>query len=131
MKKMFARTMGYMLAAVMIPLIVLLIANFGAGNVEAKDVAAPWHEITGDVLTVRLPVDEKITEWMFGVSDEGLLELVTQETVDGMYAASFRNFSSGSGTVVLTLHGLNSNGEVVRTESLTLTTAPDQLSVDK
>ena len=120
MKKMFVRTMGYMLAAVMIPLIVLLIANFSAGNVEVKEAVAPWYEMTGDVLTVRLPVDEQITEWMFGVSDENLLELVTHETVDGMYVASFRNFSGNSGDVVLTLHGLNGSGEVIRTETLTL-----------
>lgn len=133
MKRMFVRTMGYMLAAVLIPLIVLLVANFSARNAAPEAAAAPWYEITGDVLTVRLPVDETVEEWIFGVSDEDLLELVTCEYPEGenLYAASFRNFSGGSGEVVLTLHGLNGNGEVVRTENLALTAAPDRLSVEE
>jgi len=73
---------------------------------SAEDSAVyRWHELNGDVITVRLPAAAD-GEWDFSISDPKLLELITCEFVeaDGEFAASFRNFSEKKGEVVLQLY---------------------------
>ena len=94
-------------------------------EVAAEIAEIPWYEITADeqggsVLTVRLPVYDRITRWEYEISDETLLELLTHETA-GEYVASFRSFSPTPGTLTLTLTANNSSNSPVETRTLHLT----------
>ena len=94
-------------------------------EVAAEIAEIPWYEITADeqggsVLTVRLPVYDRITRWEYEISDETLLELLTHETA-GEYVASFRSFSPTPGTLTLTLTAYNSSNSPTETRTLHLT----------
>ena len=66
--------------------------------------AGTWYEIDegSDVLTVRLPDETPGFTWSAAADPADTLELLTQETADGVFVASFRALNDGEGQ--LTLH---------------------------
>jgi len=100
-------------------------------TVAAEIAEVPWYEITqdeqgGSVLTVRLPVDDRIDRWEYESSDESLLELLTHETTDSEYAASFRSFSPTPGPVTLTLKAYDSTNSPAETRTLRFNVGENQ-----
>lgn len=98
--------------------------------VAAEIAEIPWYELTADeqgggVLTVRLPVYDRIARWEYEISDETLLELLAQEAADE-YTASFRSFSPAPGSVTLTLNGYDSADTLAETRTLHLTIGENQ-----
>ncbi len=85
--------------------------------VPAEDTSGAWYELSQDgyVLTVRLPSNPSTGyDWSFEFSDDGVIELLTQEFVQdyapdgivgvgGTWAASFVCSGSKFGDVTLTL----------------------------
>lgn len=57
----------------------------------------PWYELDAEagLLTVRLPDEDPDFLWSFEVEHETVLELLTNETTDGVYVASFRALEDG------------------------------------
>ena len=70
-----------------------------------------WYELSGDdtVLTVRLPVEENSgTGWDYEISNPEAFELLTMETVDGAWVASFAGTFEAFGNVTLYLRQTSS-----------------------
>lgn len=68
---------------------------------ETPDAAEAWYELDADAgtLTVRLPDAKQGFDWAFLISDESVLELLTQESNDGTFTASFRALSDGDAQI--------------------------------
>ena len=84
----------------MLTLVMLLAAP--CHYAAAEGFGPDWYELSGDVITIRLPA-EADGEWAYRLSHPELLELLTCEYDEaaGIYAASFRNFSENAGQVDL------------------------------
>lgn len=86
--------------ALIIVAMMLLVLPFHCAVAETE--AGGWYELTEDVITLRLPAEAQ-DDWEIIIDNPELLELLTCEFVeeDGIFAASFRNFSGEAGTVDL------------------------------
>lgn len=81
--------------------------NTPAATPTATPTAAPgteedgWYELDGEagILTVRIPDETPQFEWRFVISDEEVLELLTQESTEGTYVASFRALTDGKSQI--------------------------------
>lgn len=102
-----------MLVALILALALCLWGALGAGAEETAE--EKWYEISADeqILTVRLPVNAQMEEdWKIEISDEGALELLTQEIqtgeeektgADSLWTARFRNIAGADTEVELKL----------------------------
>lgn len=74
----------------------LLAGCVGQKNEPAADENS-WFELDSEtgILTVRIPDETPDFEWYFVVGDEKVIELLTQETTDDTYVASFRALEDG------------------------------------
>ena len=94
------------LLAWMMTLALLTLGAFGATAEQAApaETAEPetWYELSaeGTVVTVRLPQEEGLA-WTTEISDDTLMELITQEEEGGLYVASFKAVDNQIGDVSL------------------------------
>lgn len=74
----------------------LLVGCGGQKNEPAADENS-WFELDSEtgILTVRIPDETPDFEWYFVVGDEKVIELLTQETTDDTYVASFHALEDG------------------------------------
>lgn len=88
-----------------ISMMFILLVGCGQGGTapgdgqEASDSEfdAVWYELepNSGVLTVCLPDENQGFTWAFVIADESVLELLTQETTEDQYVASFRALADG------------------------------------
>lgn len=100
MKKMISQVL-------LLSVLFLLLTGCGGGNEKAdaakqqeteKSVSAnEWYELEPDsgMLAIRLPDEEQGFTWAFSIADESILELLTHETTEKQYVASFRALDDG------------------------------------
>ncbi len=74
-----------------------LLAGCGGQKNEPAADENSWFELDSEtgILTVRIPDETPDFEWYFVVGDEKVIELLTQETTDDTYVASFRALEDG------------------------------------
>ena len=101
------------LQVLLLSVLLFLLTGCGGGNEKAdaakqqeteKSVSAnEWYELETDsgVLTVRLPDEQQGFTWAFTIADESILELLTHETTENQYVASFRALADGKTQVTL------------------------------
>ena len=101
MKKMISQIL-------LLSVLFLLLTGCGNGGNGKAEVARPqeaektvsaneWYELDADsgVLTIRLPDEKQGFTWAFTIADESMLELLTHETTEKQYVASFRALAGG------------------------------------
>lgn len=61
-----------------------------------------WYELDPEkgILTVRIPDDMPGSAWSFVIGDQTVLELLTQETTENTYVASFRALDDGETSII-------------------------------
>ena len=74
-----------------------LLAGCGGQKNEPAADENSWFELDSEtgILTVRIPDETPDFDWYFVVGDEKVIELLTQETTDDTYVASFRALEDG------------------------------------
>ena len=71
---------------------------------EATAEETAWYELSDEgILTVRLAAEDEGYAWSSAISDETVVELVTDATENAEYAASFKGVADATGDVTLTL----------------------------
>ena len=78
----------------------LLVGCGGQTDEPAADENS-WFELDSEtgILTVRIPDETPDFDWYFVIGDEKVIELVTQETTDDTYVASFRALEDGESQI--------------------------------
>ena len=81
----------------------------------ATDAADSWYEISADgtVVTVRLPLEAGLS-WTAEISDDTLMELITEETENDLYVASFKAVDGQIGDVSLIFNLTDDTAEAAR-----------------
>ena len=104
-------------------LALILVLSFFVLPVHAETIDTSWYELTDNVLTVRLAVDtEADQKWAFTVTDAGIVDSVTFETVTETdtpyFAASFANFTGTAGEAEVLLYKYTWDDMVVEVASV-------------
>ena len=78
-----------------------LLAGCGGQKNEPAADENGWFELDSEtgILTVRIPDETPDFDWYFVIGDEKVIELVTQETTDDTYVASFRALEDGESQI--------------------------------
>ena len=78
-----------------------LLAGCGGQKDEPAADENSWFELDSEtgILTVRIPDETPDFDWYFVIGDEKVIELLTQETTDDTYVASFRALEDGESQI--------------------------------
>lgn len=78
-----------------------LLAGCGGQKDEPEADETGWFELDSEagILTVRIPDETPDFGWYFVLDNEKVIELLTQETTDDTYVASFRALEDGQAQI--------------------------------